>query len=925
MDYKDTLNLPVTDFAMRGNLPQREPEILKQWQAMDLYGKIEAQGRELPRFVLHDGPPYANGHTHIGHALNKILKDLVIKSKRMQGFYSPYVPGWDCHGLPIELMVDKQLGDRKRDMSKAEVRRECRGYAKKWVEIQAEEFQRLGVLGEWDQPYLTMNPGYEAATARELARFAERGGLYKGKKPVHWCSSCVTALAEAEVEYADHTSPSIFVKFPYADELPAELSSLAGKKLSFVIWTTTPWTIPANLGVCLNPELPYVAVETGGNVLVLAEGLSEQVLKTLGIDDAKVLATFAAPIFDGKTCRHPFHDRPSLIMLGDHVTLEAGTGCVHTAPGHGQDDYQVGLKYGLEIYNPVDDYGRYRKDLEFFGGMKITEANAAVSAKLQEVGALLRETKVSHSYPHCWRCKKPIIFRATEQWFISMEANELREQSLRHINDVEWIPRWGRERIFGMIANRPDWCVSRQRSWGVPITVFYCEKCGEALADGKTMHHVADLFETEGSDLWFEKEAAELLPPGTRCGACGHEGFSKESDILDVWFDSGVSHAAVLERRDYLGSPADLYLEGSDQHRGWFHSSLLAAVGTRGVAPYRAVLTHGFVVDGNGKKMSKSQGNVVAPEEVIKKFGAEILRLWVAAQDYRDDIRISPEILQRLSDAYRRIRNTARYILGNLEGFDPEADSVPAGDLLEIDRWALSRLEGLVNRVERSYKEYEFHVLYHAVHNFCSVDMSAFYLDVLKDRLYTAPKKSLARRSAQTAMYRILDALTRLIAPVLSFTADEIWGHLPGRREESVHLARFPRFDTSLLDADLEERYERLLAVRTDVSKALELARNEKVIGHSLDARVRIEAPAGPWRELLEAYRSELATLFIVSQAELAEGLTDAVPGEEVKGLKVTVEKAQGEKCERCWNYALTIGESDEHPGICHRCREALA
>jgi isoleucyl-tRNA synthetase len=925
MDYKETLNLPVTDFPMRGNLPRREPQILKKWEDMGLYRKIDEAGRGRPNFTLHDGPPYANGHIHIGHALNKILKDIVIKSKRMEGFYAPYVPGWDCHGLPIELMVDKQLGKKKREMTKPQVRKECRSYAKKWMEIQSSEFQRLGVLGEWNRPYLTMNTGYEAATARELARFAERGGLYKGKKPVHWCSSCVTALAEAEVEYADHTSSSIYVKFPYADELPEPLAALAGKAISFVIWTTTPWTIPANLGICLNPEFPYVAVETQGEVLIMAEGLYEEVLKELGIEDYRVLNTFSAALFEKRACRHPFYDRRSLIILGRHVTLEAGTGCVHTAPGHGLDDYLVGLKYGLEIYNPVDDYGRYYKDLEFFGGMKVAEANEAVNAKLREVGALLKQSQVTHSYPHCWRCKKPVIFRATEQWFISMETNALRQKALQHIQDVTWIPHWGRERIYGMIENRPDWCISRQRSWGVPITVFYCEKCREVLADEKIMHHVADLFKEWGSDIWFEKEAEDLLPPGVVCPACGHDKFTKETDILDVWFDSGVSHAAVLEHRDYLNSPADLYLEGSDQHRGWFHSSLLATVGTRGIAPYRSVLTHGFVVDGSGKKMSKSQGNVIAPDEIIKKFGAEILRLWVAAQDYRDDIRISQEILQRLSEAYRRIRNTARYIVGNLHDFDPAQDGVSEGELWEIDRWALSRLEDLVNKVERSYEEYEFHVLYHAVHNFCSVEMSSFYLDVLKDRLYTFGQKSLDRRSAQTAMYRILDALTRLIAPVLSFTAEEIWGFLPGKREESVHLAGFPRFETSLLDAELEARYERLLAVRADVSKALELARNEKHIGHSLEARVLIEAPSGQWRDLLKAHENDLATLFIVSQAELAENLTEAVEGQEVKGLKVRVEKAQGKKCERCWKYSLTVGESDQHPNVCRHCREVLA
>ena len=926
MDYKETLNLPNTDFSMRANLPQREPELLKKWEGMGLYRQLEEAGENRPSFILHDGPPYANGHTHIGHALNKILKDVVIKSRRMSGFYAPYVPGWDCHGLPIELMVDKKLGDKKREMSKAQIRKACRAYAADWVEIQRREFERLGVLGEWENPYLTMTEGYEAATARELARFAERGGLFKGKKPVHWCSSCVTALAEAEVEYADHTSYSIYVKFPFNGTLPAELAAFSDKALSFVIWTTTPWTIPANLGICLNPDLPYALVEVGGEYLVIAEGLVAEVAKVLGWEEYRVATTFAAPLFEKQACRHPLYDRPSLIVLGQHVTLEAGTGCVHTAPGHGHDDYLTGLRYGLEIYNPVDDYGRYRPDVEFFAGLKVNEAHTLVSEKLDAAGALLKLGKITHSYPHCWRCKKPVIFRATEQWFISMEANNLRDQALKAINDVEWIPRWGKERIFGMIENRPDWCVSRQRSWGVPITVFYCAACGEALADGKTMHHVADLFEKGGSDLWYEKEVEELLPIGTLCAKCGHTKFTRESDILDVWFDSGVSHAAVLERRGNLSAPADLYLEGSDQHRGWFHSSLLASVGTRGIAPYKAVLTHGFVVDGAGKKMSKSQGNVVAPEEVIKKYGAEILRLWVAAQDYRDDIRISNEILERLADAYRRIRNTARYILGNLDGFNPESDWVSDDDLYEIDRWALSKLEGLIQRVERSYQEYEFHVLYHAVHNFCSVELSAFYLDVLKDRLYTAKAGSLARRSAQTAMYRILDSLTRLIAPVLSFTADEIWWCLPGEREASVHLATFPKIETSLLDAALEARYEQILAVRSDVSKVLEVARIAKTIGHSLDARVTLFAPAGPWRDLLTQYRDELATLFIVSQVEVVEAAPQGgVAGEELKELVILVAKATGDKCERCWNYSTDVGTSAAHPALCPRCEAVIS
>lgn len=924
MDYKDTLNLPKTDFPMRGNLPKREPEMLQRWNEVDLTGQIAKAGEGRPRFTLHDGPPYANGHTHIGHALNKILKDIVMKNRRMQGYDVPYVPGWDCHGLPIELMVDKKLGKKKRDMTKAEIRRECRTYASEWVEIQANEFKRLGIFGEWDNPYLTMHDSYEAATARELARFSERGGLYKGKKPVHWCTSCVTALAEAEVEYADHVSPSIFVKFPFVDELPAELAAIEGKSLSFVIWTTTPWTIPANMGICLNPELDYVAVEmASGEVLVFAEGLYAGVLAELDLSGT-VVATFSGELFENKRCKHPFYERDSLIVLGDHVTLEAGTGCVHTAPGHGHEDYVVGLKYGLDIYNPVDDYGRYRKDVELFGGMKLAEANDAVCAKMTEVGALLKRSDLSHSYPHCWRCKKPVIFRATPQWFVSMEENNLREQALKHINDVQWIPGWGRERIYGMIEKRPDWCISRQRSWGVPITVFYCADCGEALSDAKVMHYVADLFEDGGSDQWYEKEAKDLMPEGTCCSACGHGEFTKETDILDVWFDSGVSHAAVVEKRDNLDSPADLYLEGSDQHRGWFHSSLLASVGTRGVAPYKAVLTHGFVVDGNGRKMSKSQGNVIAPEKVINKFGAEVLRLWVAAQDYQDDIRISDEILQRLSDAYRRIRNTARYILSNIHDFDPATDMVADGDLLELDRWALSRLESLVGRVENAYNDYEFHVLYHAVHNFCGVELSSIYLDIIKDRIYTSAATSLERRSAQTAMYRILDALTRLIAPVLSFTAEEIWDKMPGERESSVHLAMLPQFETSLLDVQLDDVYQQLWTVRSDVSKALELARDAKLVGNSLEAKITLAVSGVECRELLEKYADQLATLCIVSQVDLVESVEGGFTSEKVEGLIVGVTAAEGDKCDRCWNYSTEIGANTSHPTACPRCIAVL-
>ena len=923
MDYKDTLNLPVTDFPMRGGLPKREPEMLKHWQKIGLNEQLEAANKGKESFILHDGPPYANGHLHMGHALNKILKDIIVKSKRMQGFFAPYVPGWDCHGLPIELMVDKKLGKKKREMSKADFRRKCRDYAKGWVDTQSEEFQRLGIFGNWQDPYLTMTPHYEATTARELAKLVERGSLYKGKKPIHWCSSCVTALAEAEVEHADHTSPSIFVKFRYVDELPAELLQLADKPLNFVIWTTTPWTIPANLGICLNPELEYVAVDVDGEYLVFAAGLHEQVLQQLDITAYTIAATFTGELFEKKNCKHPLYDRNSLLILGDHVTLEAGTGCVHTAPGHGQDDYIVGLKYGLEIYNPVDDYGRYRQDMELFGGMKLKDANPAVNEKLTEVGALLHESSISHSYPHCWRCKKPIIFRATEQWFISMEENDLREKALAEIERVEWIPSWGRNRIYNMVEGRPDWCISRQRSWGVPITITYCEKCGEALADGKVMHHIADQFEATGSDIWFEKDAAELLPAGTVCPDCGHDKFTKETDILDVWFDSGVSHAAVCEHRDYLQSPADLYLEGSDQHRGWFHSSLLESVGTRDCAPYKAVLTHGFVLDKDGRPMSKSVGNVIAPEQIIGKYGAEILRLWVAATDYRDDIKLGQETLQRLSDAYRRIRNTARYLLGNLNDFNPTTDMVADSELLELDRWALSRLHRLNQKVTAAYDDYEFHVIYHAIHNFCAVDLSAFYLDILKDRLYTCPKQSIEYRSARTTLYQIVDVLTRILAPVLTFTAEEIWQKLPGEREASVHLAQFPTANIDYIDDQLEERYTKLQLVRSEVSRQLEKMRADKKIGQSLEAKVQLDVPAD-YQELLTDYLDLLPTYFIVSQVELTTDLNEAIAAEDIPGMKLQVQLADGGKCERCWNYVTTVGDNSEHPKICGRCVTAL-
>ena len=922
MEYKETLNLPKTRFPMRANLPQKEPDTIKRWQRERVYEALLDCRREQPVFVLHDGPPYANGHLHMGHALNKILKDIIIKSKSMTGHCCPYVPGWDCHGLPIEHQVDKDLGKKKAGMSQVEVRRACRRYAEKFIAIQRQEFERLGVLGEWDRPYLTMNYPYEGAIVRALSRFVADGSLFKSKKPIYWCAPCGTALAEAEVEYEDEKSPSIYVKFTLTEDLGAIYPFLAGKECHLVIWTTTPWTIPANLAVCLHPELEYVALDTEHGVLIVAAGLREEFVAEAGLEKAEILGEVHPAKLEKRTCRHPLYERESLVILGGHVTLEAGTGCVHTAPGHGQEDYEIGLEYGLEVYAPVDDAGCFTDEVEFFAGEFVFAANPQVIEKLQEFGKLVAEKPLSHSYPHCWRCKKPIIFRSTEQWFISMEKNGLRRQALAEINSVKWIPAWGRERIYGMIENRPDWCVSRQRVWGVPIPACYCEKCGRLILDEKLMARVADAFTEHGADIWFEKDAAWFLPEGYSCPDCGGDDFRKEKDILDVWFDSGVSFAAVLQNRDYLGGvPAEMYLEGSDQHRGWFHSSLLAAVGVTGKAPYKSVLTHGFVVDGKGKKMSKSFGNVVAPEKVIKRYGAEILRLWVAAQDYRDDIRISDEILARLVEAYRRIRNTFRFLLGNLADFDPAADRVPYAELEEIDRYLLHELSRLQQRVLKAYDDYEFHTIYHAVHNFCAVTLSSFYLEVGKDRLYTLHAAHPVRRSAQTMLYTVLDCLVRLVAPILAFTSEEVWGYMPGRAQEqsSVHLEEFAELPAVYDDPELAAIWEELLGLRRQVLKELEDARQAKLIGNSLEARVELRA-RGRAQELLESYREQLADIFIVSQVELLP-----LAGEGETELEVTVGKAGGEKCARCWCYRENLTPvEDRFPGVCARCRAEL-
>jgi len=936
MDYKTTLNLPATEFPMKAKLATREPLQLAAWNEAGLYHRIRELSKGRKRFILHDGPPYANGHIHMGTALNKVLKDIIIRSRQMTGYDAAYIPGWDCHGLPIEHNVEKELGDKKKNMSQEQIRAFCRTYAEKFIDIQREEFKRLGVMGEWDRPYLTMDYRYEAVIARECGKFVLDGSLFRSKKPIYWCTSCKTALAEAEIEYQDISSPSIYVAFPLKDDVSDGLPELDGKSVFVAIWTTTPWTLPANLAVTLHPEFVYAAVEVDNNrVLILARDLVESCMKAFGYDRYVILREFNAAILERKRCRHPFYDRESLLILGNHVTLDVGTGCVHTAPGHGREDYDIGLAYGLDVYSPVDDRGCFTEDIDFFRDQFVFKADEQIMDKLKEDGSLLAAETVDHSYPHCWRCKKPVIFRATPQWFISMDKNDLRENALKEIDRVTWIPQWGRDRIYGMIENRPDWCVSRQRDWGVPITVFHCEKCHTMVMNQAVVDHVAALFEAHGADIWFEKTAGELLPDDMTCESCGNRTFVKETDILDVWFDSGVSHAAVLEDREELRWPADLYLEGSDQHRGWFHSALLTAVGTRGGAPYRSVLTHGFVVDEKGKKMSKSLGNVVAPEEVIQRYGAEILRLWVSASDYQDDIRISENILKQLTDAYKKIRNTCKFMLSNLSDFNPKTESVAYESLLEIDRFALHRFQSVIESTLKAYGDYEFHIIYHRLYNYCTLDLSAFYLDILKDRLYTSPPKSSERRSAQTVIHTILDGMARLMAPILAFTAEEIWHYIPGSPDKSlsIHLSAMPEVNPAFIDQPLSDRWERILDVRKEVTKALETARAEKKIGHSLDAAVTLQVSASLFGEL-SAYADELRSIFIVSKVNLEAASasdtstdTESVPDSQsigIPGLVIRVAPADEEKCERCWVHDATVGRSTEHPSICGRCLESL-
>jgi isoleucyl-tRNA synthetase len=929
VDLKQTVNLPKTSFSMKANLPRTEPALLERWEREKLYERIRASRAGRPTYILHDGPPYANGRIHLGTAFNKILKDFIVKSKTMAGFDSPYVPGWDCHGLPIETKVDSDLGARKAHMSTSEFRRACRQYAEKYVTLQREDFKRLGVLGQWDDPYLTMSAEYQAVIAAAFVDFLDAGYVYKGLKPVHWCLKDRTALAEAEVEYENHTSPSIWVRFKLASDPAAIDPALSGRNVYGLIWTTTPWTIPANMAIAYHPKFEYAAVEVGSAehhpvYLVAAELLAVTAGKC-GWADYKTIARFPGARIERAVFRHPFLDRDSLGILADHVTLEQGAGAVHTAPGHGQEDYAVSRQYGIETYCPVDAAGKFYHAEGASGrlpealiGKTVWEANPIVIEILKSSGALLGLEKLEHSYPHCWRCHKPTIFRATEQWFIGMDRNAFRERALESVHRTKWMPEWGEERIANMIAARPDWCISRQRSWGVPIIVFYCARCREPLTGRKVLDGVVALFREHGADIWYEREAAGLMPAGTACAKCGATDFTKETDILDVWFDSGSSHLAVLNQRFGLTWPADLYMEGGDQYRGWFHSSLLVGTGLKGGSPYRGCALNGWVLDGEGRAMHKSLGNSIEPDEIVKRHGAEILRLWSASVNFHEDVRISATIETRLVDAYRKLRNTFRYLLGNLSDFDAARDAVPAGELAELDQWILLRAEDLAARCRGWYEDFEFHRVYHSIYAFSTVDLSAVYFDILKDRLYTSAAKSRARRGAQTALYRLLDALVRLVAPLMSFTAEEVWTHMG--RPDSVHMAHFP--EPGELSAGIGQaararsaNWDRLMEVRDGVLKSLETARNEKLIGAPLEARVRLAANADLY-PLLEEYARELPALFIVSQVELAR----AAGGP----LTVEVQRASGRKCERCWKYTADVGSDARFPGICAPCAAAV-
>ncbi len=928
MNYKKTLNLPKTNFPMKANLPEREPEFLKFWEEKDIYKKSIENKSKDKTFILHDGPPYANGNIHLGTAFNKILKDFIVKYKTMRGFYSPYIPGWDTHGLPIENQTLKSLNVSRTEIPPTDLRKKCREYALKFVDIQREEFKRLGVRGDWENPYLTLTKEYEAKQIEVFGELAEKGYVYRGLKPVYWCSTCETALAAAEIEYYDETSHSIYVKFEIIDlkKLKEKFPTFNGDKAYVLIWTTTPWTLPANLAIALHPEYDYVLIEYKDEYLLFAKELIEPVLKKIENDPKyKILGQVKGKELEYIKTKHPFIDRESPIVLADYVTLTDGTGCVHTAPGHGQEDYETGVRYKLPIYSPIDDYGRFTEEAGDLKGLKYDKANEVIIEKLKKNGSLLYMEEFTHSYPHCWRCKNPVIFRATTQWFVNVD--KFRDKALKAISEVKWVPEWGEDRISNMVRERSDWCISRQRIWGVPIPVFYCEDCGKEIITKESINSVVELFLKDGSDAWFEKTPAEILPEGFKCPHCGGTHFKKEIDIMDVWFDSGVSHRAVLEVRDELKWPAEMYLEGTDQHRGWFQTSLLTSVATKGRAPYDSVLTHGFIVDEEGKKMSKSLGNVITPNEVIKDYGADLLRLWVSSSDYRSDVKISDKILKQLIEVYRKVRNTARFILGNLYDFDPDNDMIPYKELEEIDKFALLKLNRFIKDVTSAYENYEYHQIYHRYQYFSTVTLSSFYLDILKDRLYVEHPKSKRRKSAQTTIYLILDSFVKMLAPVLSFTAEEIWQNMKHDKEnnfESVQIAPWPKENPDYENKEIGEKWEKILLIREEVLKELERKRAEGTIGNSLDAKVYLSAE-GDLLKFLEENIGVLKEVFIVSQIEITKdtSLTQKI-AEEVEGLRIGVDRAKGEKCARCWVISEDVGKDPTHPDLCPRCIEVV-
>ena len=918
IDYNATMNLPKTDFPMRAGLPQREPEMIKKWQDEELYQKLMEKNKDLPLYVLHDGPPYANGDIHMGTALNKVLKDIIVKYKNMSGFKAPYVPGWDTHGLPIELKAMKKVGVENIH-SAIELRKVCQEFAEYYVDVQRREFMRLGSIGDYFRPYLTFQHKHEAEQIRVFGEMAKKDFIYKGLKPVYWCPECKTALAEAEIEYEEDSCHSIYVKFKVEDE-QGKLAPLATEldKTYFVIWTTTTWTLPGNLAICLGPDYEYVAVKANGEYYIMAKELVESAMKAANIEEYTVSEnSLKGKDLEYIVYKHPFIDRTGLVIVGDHVTLESGTGCVHTAPGHGVEDFEVCVNHYPEIpiIVPVDGDGKLTEEAGEFAGLTTNEANKAIYAKLVELNALFTSEKIIHQYPHCWRCKSPIIFRATEQWFCSVDG--FKEDACKAIDSVQWIPEWGGDRIKGMVTDRSDWCISRQRTWGVPIPIFYCKDCGKIIINEETIEAVASIFEKEGSDAWFKYEASEILPEGFKC-ECGCTEFTKDNNIMDVWFDSGVSHAAVCDEEHGLAWPADLYLEGADQYRGWFQSSLLTSVASKGGAPYKAVCTHGWVVDGEGKAMHKSLGNGVSPDEVTEKFGADILRTWVASSDYHADIRISGDILKQLSDVYRKIRNTARFILSNLNDFDPDKDSVAVENLEGIDKWALARMDEILEKCKAAYDKFDFHIVYSAIRDFCTTDLSNFYLDILKDRLYVEKFDSESRRAAQTVIYNILRGMTLCLAPILSFTAEEIWGYLPRSAKDdagSVFFNQIPEKSGIAADEEFMAKWEKIDELRDIVNKALEEARAQKLIGKSLEAKVTLNC-GRDWYEFAKSAEADLVSAFIVSAVEIGTS--------EFDGVDVKVEVAPGEKCERCWTHSHTVGQNPEHPTLCARCAEIV-